>query len=136
MGTSLMAQYITVKTETSPGAGGGQELFFGTLSDYTKSVSEIASKMKAGNVALNGLSTSSQYLAKGMFGDSLKAGGTGIGIGLAYGLLNPYIMSFRYDQEYILIRSNGNGELSAVTFIGDKHPSLSKEQIHEILKSK
>ena len=134
--SSLMAQYITIKTETSPGAGYGKEIFFGTVSDYTKSVSEIASKMKAGNAALNGLSASSQYLAKGMFGDSLKAGGAGIGIGLAYGLLNPYIMSYRYDQEYILVRSNGNGELTAVTFIGDKHPSLSKEQIHEILRSR
>ena len=134
--TNAMADYITVKTQTSPSAVGGKEIYFGTIANYTKSVSEIASKMKAGNAALNGLSTSSQYLAKGMFGDSLKASGTGIGIGLAYGLLNPYIMSYRYDQEYILVRSNGNGELTAVMFIGDKNPSMSEDQIHEILRSR
>ena len=137
MTSNLMAQYITITTETGPGAG-GKEVYFGTVADYSQKMTDIAKSVKRNGVngTLNGLSTSSQYLAKGIFGEGLKSMGSGLGIGLAYGFLNPYVMSYRYDQEYVSIRSSGNGELKAVMFIGDKNPSLSESQIHEILKSK
>ena len=136
--TSLSAEYITIKTRTSPMAYGGEEVFFGTIADYTKKVSEIQKSIQKNGIngALNGMSASSQALAKGFYGEGLKSIGAGVGIGLVYGMLNPIVMSYRYDQEYVLVRSNGNGELEAVIFIGDKHPSLSKDQIHEILKSR
>lgn len=135
---NLMADYTTITTKTSPSASGGKEIFFGKVEDYTKYVSEIAKNIaiKGADGALNGLSAGAGSLAKGFVGEGLKSFGAGAGIGIVIGLLDPYVMSFYADQEYVLVRADSNGELTAVMFIGDKHPKLSDEQIHNILKNK
>jgi hypothetical protein len=56
------------------------------------------------------------------------------------GALDPYVMSLYADQEYVLIKNikmpNGKIARKAVIFVGDKHPSLSEEEIHTILRNK
>jgi len=137
-GTNLMADYTTIVTKTTPSMNGGKEIFFGTLSDYTKYRAEISKEISLRGTlgAIDGMSKGAQALARGFYGEGLKYAGGGAAIGVLVGLMNPYVMSLYADQEYVLVRTDGKGELKAVMFIGDKHPSLSEEQIHEILKNK
>jgi len=130
--TTLFAEYKVIKTSTMPGLSGGQEVFFGTISDYSKKITEI--NKAVANGTLNGLSAGSQALARGFYGEGLKHIGAGAGIGLIVGLLDPIVMSAYADQQYILVKKSGD-ELVAVTFFGDKHPSYTQEQIHNILKN-
>ena len=129
--SSLMAQYKVITTTTGGYNGVGQEAFFGTMTDYTKERVKINNMLARGTVgAANGaLSQGSNLLASGLQGAAV-----GAGISLVYGLMDPFIMDFYADQEYVLIKKDSSGELKAYYFIGDKHPSLTKEQIHEILK--
>ena len=136
--TSLMADYITITTKTTPSMNDGKEIFFGTVADYTKYVTEIQKNIVARGTlgAADGLSRGAKALAEGFYGEGLKFAGAGAAMGVVVSLLDPYVMSMYADQEYLLVRSNGNGELKAVMFIGDKHPSLSEEEIHKILRAK
>ncbi len=141
--SALMADYTTFVTTSVTGAKGAEkEIFFGTLADYSQANAEIAKSIKAhgGMGAINGMSTGAQSLAKGFFGEGMKSVGTGALIGVIVGLMDPFIMDFYADQQYVLIRAidldNGKKALKAITFIGDKNPSLSEEEIHNVLKEK
>ena len=133
--TSLMADYTTIITKTTPSMNGGTEIFFGTVADYSKYVSEISKSVtQRGTLgAIDGMSNGAQALARGFAKEGMKSFGAGAAIGMVVGLLDPYVMSLYADQEYVLIRADKNGELEAIMFIGDKHPSLSEKQIHNIL---
>ena len=137
-GTSLMADYATIITKTTPSMNGGKEIFFGTVGDYSQYVSEISKNIaKHGTLgAIDGMSKGAQALAKGFTKEGGNFVGAGAAIGIVVGLLDPYVMSLYEDQQYVLIRADKNGELEAIMFIGDKHPSLSDEEIHKILKNK
>lgn len=138
MTTGLMANYTIIETKTAPGVHCEKEIFFGKLADYSKYVSEVQKNLAArGSLgAIDGMSKGAQALAKGFYGEALKGVTAGAGIGIAVAMLNPYVMSFYADQEYVLIRTNGKKELEAIIFIGDKHPSLSEDKIHSILRKK
>ncbi len=116
------------------------EIFFGSLEDYSEAQTEIARRIAEHGTlgAINGMSKGAQALARGFFGEGLKYAGAGAIIGATIGFLDPYVMSFYADQEYILVRrvdlKNGSKALKALFFVGDKHPSLSDEEIYEILK--
>ena len=131
MFSSLFAQYKVITTTTGGYNGNGQEAFFGTMADYTKERVKINHMLASGTVgAANGaLSQGGNLLATGLQGAAV-----GAGISMVYNLMDPFIMDLYADQEYVLIRKDSNGELKALYFIGDKHPSMSKKNIHEILK--
>jgi len=117
-------------------------IFFGELESYRKSLEEIQNAMKAHGTmgVINGLSNQSANLAKGLVGEGMKAGVTGLGIGLLYGALDPYIMSFYADQQYVQVYKitlkNGKTVYMNRFFIGDKHPSLTELEIKSILGGK
>ena len=138
VGTSLMADYTTIITKTTPSMQGGSEIYFGTVADYSQYVTEISKNIAEHGTlgAIDGMSKGAQALAKGFLKEGGNFVGTGAGIGVLVGLLDPYVMSLYADQEYLLVRADKNGELEAIMFIGDKHPSLSDEEIHNILKNK
>jgi len=114
-------------------------IFFGELEAYNKSLEEIRSAMAAhGTIGvINGISNQSANLAKGLIGEGTKAGVTGLWIGLLYGALDPYIMSFYSDQQYVQVYKmtlrNGKTVYMNRFFVGDKHPALSKAEIKGIL---
>jgi len=114
-------------------------IFFGELESYNKSLEEIRSTMAVHGAmgVINGLSNQSANLAKGLVGEGLKAGATGLGIGLLYGVLDPYIMSFYADQQYAQVYKvtlrNGKTVYMNRFFVGDKHPALSEAEIKSIL---
>ncbi len=141
--SALMADYTTFVTTSISGAKGSEkEIFFGTLADYSQANAEIAKSIKShgGIGAIDGMSTGAQSLATGFYGEALKSVGTGAAIGIVVGLMDPFIMDFYADQQYVLVKSidlgNGRKALKAFTFVGDKHPSLSEAEIHSILKGK
>ncbi|BDY11824.1 hypothetical protein [Hydrogenimonas cancrithermarum] len=141
--TALMADYTVFVTKSIPYTEGSEkEIFFGTLADYSEAQTEIAKNIaEHGTIgAINGMSTGAQALARGFYGEGLKYVGAGAAIGIGIALLDPIVMDMYADQEYILVKSVDLGEgrkaLRAVFFVGDKHPSLSAEQIHSILRNK
>jgi len=141
--SALMADYTVFVTKSIPYSGGTEkEIFFGTLGDYSKAQTEISKNIKAhGTIgAINGMSQGAQALARGFYGEGMKYVGTGAAIGIGVALLDPIVMDMYADQEYILVRridlGGGKGALKAIFFVGDKHPSLSAEEIHSILKNK
>jgi hypothetical protein len=139
----LLADYKVFVTNTLPNASGKEEeVFFGTWEEYGKVQSELFESMaKHGTMgAINGVSNGAKALAEGFIGEGMKSAGAGLAIGLVIGALNPYVMSFYADQEYVLIKNvklpNGVVARKAIIFVGDKHPSLSEAEIHKILRSK
>jgi len=141
--SALMADYTTFDTRTIQYSGGVEkEVFFGTLSDYNQATMEIAKSIQAHGTlgAINGLGVSAQALSRGFYSSGMKAISSGAVIGVVIGFSYPYLMQFYADQEYVLIKAvklkNGKSALRAITFIGNKHPSLSESQIHTILQGK
>ena len=141
--SALMADYTVFDTKTIPYSNGVEkEVFFGTLADYSEATMEIAKSIQAHGAmgAINGLGTSAQALSRGFYSTGTQAIASGAVIGLVIGFSYPYIMELCADQEYILVKAvklkNGKRALRALTFIGNKHPSLSESQIHKILKRK
>ena len=141
--SALMADYTVFVTKSIPYSGGTEkEIFFGTLADYSEAQTEIAKQIaQHGTIgAINGMSQGAQALAKGFYGEGLKYAGAGAAIGAGIALLDPIVMDFYADQEYILVRNvdlgGGKRALKAILFIGNKHPSLSAEEIHSILRNK
>lgn len=139
----LMADYTVFVTKSIPYSGGSEkEIFFGKLADYSEAQTEIAKQIaQHGTIgAINGMSQGAQALARGFYGEGLKYAGAGAAIGVGIALLDPIVMDFYADQEYILVRKVDLGgkkkALKAIFFIGDKHPSLSDKEIHNILKNK
>ena len=116
-----------------------EAVYFGELQDYRKSLEEIQKSMALHGVngALEGLSNQSTNLAKGLIGEGLKGAGTGLGIGLLIGALDPFVMSFYADQQFIKVYKvqlkDGRTVFMNKFFVGDKHPSYSKEEIKSIL---
>jgi hypothetical protein len=142
-GSWLLADYKIFITKTLPNVSGQEEeVFFGTWEDYGKAQSEILESIaKHGTMgAISGVSNGAKALAEGFVGEGLKSAGAGLAIGLVVGALDPYVMSLYADQEYVLIKNikmpNGKIARKAVIFVGDKHPSLSEEEIHTILRNK
>jgi hypothetical protein len=142
-GSWLSADYKIFVTKTLPNVSGQEkEVFFGTWEDYGKAQSEILESIaKHGTMgAISGISNGAKALAEGFVGEGLKSAGAGLAIGLVVGALDPYVMSLYADQEYVLIKNikmpNGKIARKAVIFVGDKHPSLSEEEIHTILRNK
>jgi len=138
--TLVNAEYITLESKTveSVPSSGGTEIYFGTISDWSKEVSKIQKSIAKNGIngVAKGLGTASNQIANGMINSSMKNIVAGAGIGIVYGLLDPLIMSGYEDQNYVLIKSfdmGGKKELRANIFVGDKHPALTEEQIHQIL---
>jgi len=139
----LLADYKVFVTKTLPNTSGKEEeVFFGTWESYGKAQSEILKSIAQHGTmgAISGVSNGAKALAEGFVGEGLKSAGTGLAIGLVVGALDPYVMSLYADQEYVLIKNikmpNGKIARKAVIFVGDKHPSLSEEEIHTILRNK
>ena len=129
--TMASAQYTTFNTQTGYGSN-CQEAFFGTLEDWSQEQNKILKSVASGT--LNGLSAGSVSIAKGLMSKGALEGASGAGIGLIIGMLDPLVMSAYEDQKFIEIKKCSNGELKSTLFIGDKHPSLTKQQIHQIIK--
>jgi hypothetical protein len=114
-------------------------IFFGELEDYRKSLEEIQKNIAAHGVvaAANGLSGQSANLAKGLLGEGLKAGATGLGIGILIGALDPFVMSIYADQYYVQVYKvelkNGKTVYMNKFLVGDKHPKLSEKEVKSIL---
>jgi len=99
------------------------------MADYTTIVTKTAPSMQGEKEIFFGtVSDYSNYV--------MQYAGAGAAIGIVVGLLDPYVMSMYADQEYMLVRTDGKGELESILFIGDKHPSLSEAEIHKILQNK
>jgi hypothetical protein len=117
-------------------------IFFGEYEEYTKSLEEIQKNIAAYGVVgiANGLSNQSANLAKGLIGEGLNAGATGLGIGLLVGALDPYIMSLYADQYYIKVYKitlkNGKTVFMNKFLVGDKNPKLSNKKVDNILGDK
>ncbi len=140
LAVSAFADYTTFVSCTNPGAycPKGKEIYFGTLEDYQKDRAKAIEAIKKGAAsgAIQGLQGAAGALARGFYGEGANIAAGGIGIGILMNLtINPFLDSLNADQEYISIQKVGN-ELRAVYFVGDKHPSLSAEQIHQIVLSK
>ena len=116
-----------------------EEIFFGELQEYQKSLAEIQKALIAHSTmgAINGLNNQSANLAKGLLGEGLKGAGTGVAIGLVVAILDPYIMSAYADQYYIkvykILLKNEKTVFVNKFLIGDSHPELSKEEVNKIL---
>jgi len=116
-----------------------ESIFFGELKEYTKTLHDIQKNMLAHGAEglLNGLSTQSANLAKGLLQEGLKAGAAGFGMGMIIGALDPYIMSQYEDQLYVEVYkvklNDGRTVFFNKFFVGDKHPELSKEEIKQVL---
>ena len=117
-------------------------IFFGELEDYRKSLEEIQKNMAARGAvgAAEGLSNQSANLAKGLVGEGLKGAGTGLGIGLLIGALDPFIMSIYSDQYYVQVYkvelNNGKTVFMNKFLVGDKNPKLSEKEVKNILGGK
>jgi|GEM_PF-2129824 len=140
-GTLLTADYTVFVTKSVPFDSAREtEIFFGTLEDYSEARTEIARRIAEHGTlgAIDGMSRGAQALAKGFFGEGLKYAGAGAVIGATVGFLDPYVMSFYADQEYVLVHRadlpDGTKALKALFFVGDKHPSLPDEEIHTLLR--
>jgi len=136
--SALMADYEVFVTKTAEVNGPEKEIFFGTLADYSKARTEANNMLAHGVVGMAaGADKGAAVLAEGSLAEGAKYAGSGALIGVAVSLLDPIVMDFYADQQYVLIRKIGNtGELKAIFFVGDKHPSLSDSEIHDILKNK
>ena len=116
-----------------------EEIFFGELQEYQKSLAEIQKALIAHGTmgAINGLNNQSANLAKGLLGEGLKGAGTGIAIGLVVATLDPYVMSAYADQYYVrvykILLKNGKTVFANKFLIGDSNHELSKEEVKEIL---
>lgn len=114
-------------------------VFFGEVKDYRKSLEEIQKSMLAhgANGVLQGLDSQSANLANGLIGEGLKGAGAGLGIGLLIGALDPFVMSFYADQQFVKVYKvqlkDGKSVFVNKYFVGDKHPTYSKEKINELL---
>jgi len=117
-------------------------IFFGELEDYRKSLEEIQKNIAAHGItgAASGLSNQSANLAKGLIGEGLKGAGTGLGIGLLIGALDPFVMSLYSDQYYVQVYKvklkNGKTVFMNKFLVGDKNPKLSEEEVKNILGGK
>jgi len=144
--SSLFADYEVFEGKSEPfGANqivSKEVIFFGELDEYSKSLRDIQkSILKHGAMgAIDGLSDQSATLAKGFLKEGFKGGATGLGIGMFYGMLNPYIMSFYADQQYIQIYSiklkNKKTVYMYKFLVCDKHPALNEDKIKDILGDK
>ncbi len=143
---ALMADYKVFINKSEPYSDlqvqQKEVIFFGEYEEYTKSFEEIQKNMAAYGVVgiANGLSNQSANLAKGLIGEGLNAGATGLGIGLLVGALDPYIMSLYADQYYIKVYKitlkNGKTVFMNKFLVGDKNPKLSDKEVDNILGDK
>lgn len=137
--SALMADYEIIETRTDSYdqsmVVSEKEVFFGELSQYNDYLTEIRNKAAEG--VLSGLSVGAESLAKGLFKSGAQGAGAGLGIGLIYGALDPFVMSFYSDQFYLRVDSielsDGTKELKSYFFIGNKNPSYSKDQIKTLI---
>lgn len=141
---SLFADYTVFTNKSEPFSNTEvmqqEEIFFGELQEYQKSLAEIQKALVAHGTmgAINGLNNQSANLAKGLLGEGLKGAGTGVAIGFAISALDPYVMSFYADQYYVkvykILLKNGKTVFANKFLIGDSHPELSKEEVNKILR--
>ena len=117
-------------------------IFFGELENYRKSLEEIQKNMATRGVLgiTEGLSNQSANLAKGLIGEGLKGAGTGLGIGLLIGALDPFVMSIYADQYFVQVYKvklkNGKTVFMNKFLVGDKNPKLSEKEVKSILGGK
>jgi len=140
---SVLADYEIFTNQSEPFSSAQivkkEAVYFGELQDYRKSLEEIQKSMALHGVngALEGLSNQSANLAKGLIGEGLKGAGAGLGIGLLIGALDPFVMSFYADQQFVKVYKvqlkDGRTVFMNKFFVGDKHPEYSKEEIQTIL---
>jgi len=127
--TSAMADHEVFVNKTNEAMTGGQEIFFGKISDYEVKAQEIVKSLKNGvtnppaGISQTTWNTMQNTLAHGL---------TGFGTGLVFSMFSPFINEMYADQEYVLIKTNGV-DYKAVTFIGDKHPAMSEAEIKALL---
>jgi len=136
-----MADYTIFDTKSISYTGGSEkEVFFGTLAQYSQVTEEIAKSIAehGGMGAINGMSSAAQSFARGFLGEGLQSVTAGAGIGIIVGLMTPYIRELYADKYYVLIKAvnlgKGKRALHAFTLISDKHPELTEENIHSILR--
>lgn len=115
-------------------------IYFGTLKDLEKEYKEIQKQIaeKGLDGALKGLQNSSSAIAKGFFKSAGQSLGMGIGIGMLYGALDPYVMSLYEDEQYILIYdfSNQNGEKTRISALFVARNFDKEETIKQYLENK
>lgn len=141
---SLFADYTVFTNKSEPFSDTEvmqkEEIFFGELKDYQKSLADIQKALIAHGTmgAINGINNQSANLAKGLLGEGLKGAGTGVVIGLVVAALDPYVMSAYADQYYIQVNKvklkNGKTVFMNKFLISDSHPKLSKKEIINILR--
>jgi len=142
----LMADYKVFTNKSEPYSDlqvqKKEVIFFGEFKDYTKSLEKIQKNIAAYGVVgvANGLSNQSASLARGLLGEGLSAGATGLGIGLLVGALDPFIMNAYADQYYIKVYKvtlkNGKTAFMNKFLVGDKNPKLSDTEANSILGDK
>jgi hypothetical protein len=145
-GSSLLADYKVFTNKSEPYSNlqiqKEEVIFFGEFEDYTKSLEEIQKNIAAYGVVgvANGLSNQSASLARGLLGEGLSAGATGLGIGLLVGALDPFVMSAYADQYYIKVYKvtlkNSKTAFVNKFLVGDKNPKLSSAEADSILEDK
>jgi hypothetical protein len=142
----LMADYKVFTNKSEPYSDlqiqKEEVIFFGEFEDYTKSLEEIQKNIAAYGVVgvANGLSNQSASLARGLLGEGLSAGATGLGIGLLVGALDPFVMSAYADQYYIKVYKvtlkNSKTAFVNKFLVDDKNPKLSSAEADSILEDK
>lgn len=115
-------------------------IYFGTLKDLQKEYKEIQKQIaeKGFDGAIKGLQNSSSAIAKGFLKSAGQSLGMGVGIGILYGALDPYIMSLYEDEQYILIYdfSNQNGEKTRISALFVASDFNNEETIKQYLENK
>ena len=146
LSSSVFAEYKVFVNKSEPFVESQvvqkEVIFFGELEDYRKSLEEIQKNMATRGVLgiTEGLSNQSANLAKGLIGEGLKGAGTGLGIGVLIGALDPFVMSIYSDQYYVQVYKvelkNGKTVFMNKFLVGDKNPKLSEEEVKNILGGK
>lgn len=97
-----------------------EEVFFGEYKDFADKLAEGA-KGGLGQALLGGI----------------KGGVDMAGLGLIIGVLDPFIMGLYADQNYLkvvkLTDKDGKVAFVKTMLVGDKNPSYSEQEIHDLM---
>ncbi|WP_060825068.1 hypothetical protein [Sulfurospirillum cavolei] len=92
-----------------------EEIFCGRRSEYTISLAKLSHSTLSGT--LDGLNAGSKAFNAGNVGVGLQNVGAGLGIGLAFGLIQFSIDKYKEDNQYMLVRVYSDNTNKATALI-------------------